>query len=79
MDRQQMTRKFSPEVRERAVRMVKEHAGEHATEAISLISAIIVGRAETLRILVRSEQEARLMTDERGRLRALEREKRELR
>ena len=43
--------RYAPEVRERAVRMVREHAGEHASqwETIVLIAAKIGCTAETLR------------------------------
>ena len=43
--------KYAPEVRERAVRMVFEHQGEHASQwtAIGLIAAKIGCTAETLR------------------------------
>ena len=46
---------FSPEVRERAVRMVSEHQGEHESQwaAICSISAKIGCTAETLRRWVR--------------------------
>ena len=77
---------FSPEVRERAVRMVVEHRGEHASQwaAIVSIAAKIGCTAETLRRWV--NQTARdqgkqpgATTDDRERLKALERENRELR
>jgi transposase len=78
--------RFSPEVRERAVRMVQEHRGEHASEwaAISSIAGKIGCKAETLRLWVRQAQRDRgqrpgTTTDERERLKALERENRELR
>ena len=32
MSKQKTAPKYSPEVRERAVRMVHEHAGEHASQ-----------------------------------------------
>ena len=83
-----MTRqtRYSPEVRARAVRMVAEHRGEHASEwaAIGSIAAKIGCTAETLRGWVRqSERDQGLRagpaTDERERIRSLEREVRELR
>ena len=47
----QASPKYSPEVRERAVRMVSEHEGEHASPwaAISSIAAKIGCNPETLR------------------------------
>ena len=78
--------KYSPEVRARAVRMVFEHRGEHASEwaAITSIAAKIGCKAETLRLWVRQAQRDQglrdgVTTDERSRLKALEREVRELR
>ncbi len=77
---------YSPEVRARAVRMVMEHQGEHASQwaAISSIAAKIGCSGETLRSWVRqAERDQGLregMTSEtRERLKALERENRELR
>ena len=51
----QASPKYAPEVRERAVRMVFEHEGEHASQwaAISSIAAKIGCTAETLRGWVR--------------------------
>ncbi len=78
--------RYSPEVRERAVRMVLEHEGEHASQwaTIESIAAKIGCTAETLRKWVRQVErdEGRrpgLTTDEKQRLKELEREVRELR
>ena len=78
--------RYSPEVRARAVRMVAEHRGEHASEwaAIGSIAGKIGCTAETLRGWVRQAERDRGLragatTDERERIRALEREVRELR
>jgi transposase len=86
MDTKRTTNKFSAEVRERAVRMVREHQGEHASQwaAISSIAAKIGCTAQTLRNWVRQSEHdagerAGVSTDERARLKALERENRELR
>jgi transposase len=77
---------YSPEIRERAVRMVFDHQGEHASqyEAIRSIAQKIGCSGETLRNWVRQAerdqgQRAGLTTDERERIKALERENRELR
>ncbi len=76
---------YSPEVRERAVRLVFTQEGEHASQwaAISSISEKIGCTAETLRKWVRraerdSGRRPGLRTDERERLKDLEREVREL-
>ena len=78
--------RFSPEVRERAVRMVLEHAEEHDSQwaAIRSIAGKLGCAAETLRSWVRqAERDAGkrpgLTTDERARLKQLERENFELR
>src|SRR5258705_11433549 len=78
--------RFSPEVRERAVRMVFEHAQEHASQwaAITSIAEKIGCAAETLRSWVRQAerdggQRPGLTTDERARFKQLERENVELR
>ena len=77
--------KYSPEVRERAVRMVREHGPEHASQwaAITSIASKFGCTAETLRNWVRqaerdSGQRGGLTTDERQRFKELERENREL-
>jgi transposase len=78
--------RFSPEVRQRAVRMVLEHGGDHASQwaAIGSIAAKIGCTAETLRQWVRQAerdqgQQPGGTTEERERIKALEREVRELR
>jgi transposase-like protein len=50
--------RFSPEVRQRAVRMVLEHGGDHASQwaAIGSIAAKIGCTAETLRKWVRQAE-----------------------
>ena len=80
------TNKFSPEVRERAVRMVLEHGGDHASHwaAIGSIAGKIGCTAETLRRWVRQAERdqglrAGSTTAEQERIKALERENRELR
>ena len=77
--------RYSPEVRERAVRMVWEHEPEHASQwaAISSIAGKMGCTAETLRKWVRQAERDQgrrpgLTTDERARLKDLERENREL-
>ena len=78
--------RYSPEVRERAVRMVVEHESGHDSQwaAIRSIASKIGCTAETLRKWVRQTErdEGRrpgLTTDEKKRLKELERENRELR
>jgi transposase-like protein len=78
--------KFSPEVRERAVRMVLENAGEHPSQwaAVQAIAAKLGCSAEVLRRWVRQAQtdsgkRPGMTTTERSRLAELERENRELR
>ncbi len=78
--------RYSLEVKERSVRMVLEHQGEHASQwaAIGSIAAKIGCTAETLRKWVRQTerdqgQQPGLTTEERERLKQAEREIRELR
>ena len=80
------SKRYSPEVRERAVRMVLEHQGEYASqwEAMCSIAAKIGCTAETLRKWVRQAERdqglrAGTTTEERDRVKELERENRELR
>ena len=76
---------FAPEVRERAVRLVLEHQAEYETQwaAIRSVAEKIGCSAEALRTWVRrterdAGQRPGLTTDERERLKAPERENREL-
>jgi len=78
--------KFSPEVRERAVRMVQEHRGEYPSlwAAIESIAPKIGCVPQTLHDWVKrdevdSGQREGLSTSERERLKQLERENKELR
>jgi transposase-like protein len=72
-------------MRERAVRLVQEHGAEHPSQwaAIASIAGKLGCTAETLRKWVRQAerdagQRGGLTTDERQRLKELERENREL-
>jgi transposase len=78
--------RYSPEVRERAVRLVFEHQAEHESQwaAIGSIATKMGCTAETLRKWVRQAERDTgrrrgLTSDERQRLKDLEREVRELR
>jgi transposase len=77
---------YPPEFRERAVRMVLEHQGEYPSQwkAIQSIAEKLKVNHESLRIWVRkAETDAGsrpgLTTDERAKMKELERENRELR
>ena len=78
--------KYAPEVRERAVRMVMEHGAEHASQwaCIASIAAKIGCTPQTLSNWVTQAERdkgirAGPTSDERERMKALERENRELR
>jgi len=78
--------RYSPEVRERAVRMVFEHQGEYPSQwsAVVSIATKIGCTPETLRKWVRraevdSGRRAGVTSEERSRIKELERENRELR
>ena len=77
--------KYAPEVRERAVRLVREHEREYPSQwaAITSIAQKIGCSGETLRSWVRQAERDEglrpgLTTDEQQRLKQLERENREL-
>ena len=83
-----MTRatRYPSELRERAIRLVREHRAEHASEwaAIQSVAAKLGMTPETLRIWLRREEVDRhqrpgLASAERERIRELERENRDLR
>ena len=78
--------KFSREVQERAVRMVLEHEGEYESQwsAIESIAGKMGATSETLRRWVRQSERDQgkrpgPTSDEQARIKALEREVRELR
>jgi transposase len=77
--------RYSPEVRERSVRLVLEQSEKHGSQwaAIQSVASKIGCTAETLRRWVRQAEidhgsRAGLTTSERQRLKQLERENREL-
>ena len=78
--------RYPAEVRERAVRLVREHEGDYPSQwaAITSIATKCGMTAETLRHWIRTTEidagrRPGLTTDEGERLKALERENRELR
>ena len=78
--------KFSPEMRERAVRMVQEHRSEHPSQwaAIESIAAKVGCAPQTLHTWVKQHeidtgQRDGVSTAEAQRIKELERENRELR
>lgn len=80
------SRRYPPELKERAVRMVFEHQDEYPSQwnAICTIGEKLGVHHESLRVWVRraetdAGQRPGLTTDERDRLKELERENRELR
>ena len=80
------TNKFSPEVRERAIRMVLDNSGQHESrwQAIVSVAAKIGCAAQTLNEWVKKAEvdggkRAGVTTEMAERLKALERENRELR
>src|ERR1700728_4328471 len=78
------TNKFSPEVRTRAVRMVLDHASEHPSRWAAVTSIAAKMTPQTLhdwakKAEIDSGQRAGVPTDMAEKLKALERENRELR
>ena len=85
METKRTVKPYPAELRERSVRMVREQAREHASEwaAMCSVAAKVGCTAETLRQWVRQAERDRAerggLSEERSRLKALERENRELR
>src|SRR3954449_8250065 len=85
METRKTTKPYPSELRERAVRLVREQAAEHGSQwsAIRSIAEEVGCNAETLRLWVRRAERDRgarpgPTTDERDRLKALDRENLEL-
>ena len=83
---EQEAKQISPEVRERAVRLVREQRNEHPSlwAAVESIAGMIGCTPQTLNEWVKRDQvdqgeRAGVTTDERERIKALERENKELR
>jgi transposase-like protein len=79
------TKRYAPEVKERATRMVFEHQGEYDSQwsAISSIAEKIGCTPESLRAWVRQAEKDKgkrpgLTTEDKERVKQLERENREL-
>ena len=77
--------RYSPEFRERAVRMLLDQQGEHESQwaAMNSVAGKVGCTAETLRKWVRQAEQDQgirkgVTSEERERLKALERENREL-
>ena len=79
--------RYSPEFRERAVRMLLDQQGEHESQWAAMNSVAVAGKvgctAETLRKWVRQAEQDQgirkgVTSEERERLKTLERENREL-
>ncbi len=77
--------RYSPEVRERAIRLVQEHQAEYESQWVAMVSiAPKIGcTAETLRTWVRQSETDQgirggLSSSDRERLKQLERDNREL-
>ena len=86
METKRQSKRYPPEVRARAVRMVLEHQGSYATQsaAIAAIAPKIGCHTDTLRLWVRQEEvdtgaKAGVTSEEQARIKDLERENRELR
>jgi transposase len=78
--------RYPPELRERAMRLVREHRSEHPSEwaAIQSVAAKLGMTPETWRLWLRRDEvdhgrRPGVTSEERERIRALERENRELR